>query len=131
MPLHYTPRQGVSGVVVDEATRSPIASVKVVVKSDKSEARAFSDTHGRFEVPADRTWGLFIVGMAAFPPIPWTVTFSAAAYEDHVVSDKHTLSSPGIRFLGEVPLRRSQTPNKAPEPTPGAVTPRATEGTSK
>ena len=55
---------------------------------------------------------------------------------DHSVEDS--------RVLGPIPMNlmkgrvafvinraRAKTPNKAPEPTPGAVTPRATEGASK
>jgi hypothetical protein len=40
-------------------------------------------------------------------------------------------SSAGIAFFFSPAIQVPALPNKAPEPTPGSVTPRATEGTSK
>ena len=55
---------------------------------------------------------------------------------DHSVEDSRVLGPiPAALMQGRVAFvinrAKEKAPNKAPEPTPGAVTPRATEGTSK
>jgi len=60
--------------------------------------------------------------------LPGEPLYAACGY--FVVED-FILDLPNGERLPVVRMRHGKRPNKAPEPTPGAVTPRATEGVSK
>ena len=76
------------------------------------------------------------------PSADFEVTLGSDEY--FVVGDNLDHSVEDSRVLGPIPIKlmkgrvafvinrtKAKRPNKAPEPTPGAVTPRATESTSK
>jgi len=58
------------------------------------------------------------------------VAEGGAKWEDRQLYDVE-IAKPSRSIFGDAKYRIRQRPNKAPEPTPGAVTPRATEGVSK
>jgi hypothetical protein len=78
-----------------------------------------------------RRFGFKAIGRFAWPDgNRYTVATKEGVHAGLIEFCRKTLAEAQIRYpMSAIPY--SNEPNKAPEPTPGAVTPRATEGDSK
>jgi hypothetical protein len=83
-PAQFTKRPGVQGVVVDDTTGRPLANASVVVyrldwdyaasarprtlKPTGEPARNCSNADGRFDLPCDWYWGVYIIPADVLAP---------------------------------------------------------------
>jgi len=142
----------VSGVVVDLTTLQPISDARVEFAENPALA-VITDAKGAFSIPPSYKPELFVpIGdrpnsLDLFARIEPELRISKEGYDTRQIDGRDLRSLDSDRY-GTSPIptpqndvevflktifltRQSEGPNKAPEPTPGAVTPRATEGTSK
>ena len=81
VPLKYTTSPGASGVVLDSKTRAPLTGAEVVISRSTyppvSVGEAFTNSRpptviteasGRFSIPPEHVWDLFVVPVDSFPP---------------------------------------------------------------
>jgi hypothetical protein len=112
VPYHYTIRPGVSGRVVDRRSLEPISSAKVTVVSRSVVPRQAPltlsvtvNSDGRFALPAERRWGLYIAPMDIWGPMSET-TVSAVDYETESMRLSTNALGPKAVELGTVFLDR-------------------------
>jgi hypothetical protein len=109
-PYHYTLRPGVTGVVLDARTGSPVANATVAVRSRDfhgqiGEVTLATGADGKFHLAPEQRWGIYVVPMDVFGP--WVdAAITAPSYETKTF--KLTASAMGPRevALGEIRLTR-------------------------
>src|SRR5689334_4290966 len=80
LPLRFTTSPGASGVVVDSQTHAPIAGAEVVISHSIYPPASLADAltngrpptvttedNGRFSIPPEHGWDLFVIPIDAFP----------------------------------------------------------------
>jgi len=108
IPYHYTIRPGVSGVVLDDRSATPIPGATVVVKnrqlSQKAELLTLTTSpDGSFYLAPKRKWGIYIVPADVFGP--WTeATISASGFESRSFTLSTSAMHPKEVALGDVRL---------------------------
>jgi hypothetical protein len=72
MPYRFTLRPEVSGVILDAASSAPISNATVTCttptlsRGGTTDQVANSDASGRFDIPAMKRWGVYIMPMDYF-----------------------------------------------------------------
>ena len=79
-PRSFTTNPGVSGVVLDAQTRSPVSGAKAIVSLSKyppyskdelltrtRPPQVITDDAGRFLIPSERRWGIYIWPIDSLP----------------------------------------------------------------
>jgi len=129
MRFNVTP--GASGVVMDSQSRAPLAGARVAISLAKYPAPSLADalevtrppvvttdTAGRFYVPADHRWGIYILPVDRFPEFG-LLTVQHNGYDPLLVP----LWSHSVTNLGQIlltpaaPQRRSSRnpPQESPD----------------
>jgi hypothetical protein len=119
----YRTTPSVKGRVLDSASHSPVDAATVGFRNHKGVlARTTAD--GRFHLEAGHTWGAAIIIPFEFTHCGGVLFVEAAGY-DPFERDFGPWAYDPIVLDQPIMLSKMQKPNKAPEPTPGAVTSRA------
>jgi hypothetical protein len=111
-PYHYTLRPGLSGVILDETTSTPIANASVIVTTREishqiGEIDVAAASDGTFRLSPKQRWGIYIIPMDVFGP--WTdATVTAPGYANQSFKLSSSAMGPKDVSLGDVRLTRSQ-----------------------
>lgn len=108
IPYHFITRTGAVGTIVDSQTKKPVVGAAVSMKGDTSTASTKSDKNGQFSLPAERSWGIYIIPEELWPQ-PDLLTVERKGYvkyrrEIRIFPTGRCADS--IENVGTIPLRR-------------------------
>jgi hypothetical protein len=109
-PYHYTRRPGVTGVVLDAESATPLPNASIVVQSrnlDEStrQIQGTSGFDGTFHLAPQQFWGIYIIPMDVFGPQS-IATIAAPGYATVTTRLASSAMGPSRVALGAIMLRR-------------------------
>jgi hypothetical protein len=114
IPYRFTARTGVSGTVTDAQTGNGVFQATIALSSrgttqQPSELVTHSDAYGRYEIPAQRRWGILPIG--PLDPARWgtRINVTATGYKSYNESFPCTTVGPSVIKLPDLKLDRITT----------------------
>lgn len=110
-PYRYTRLPGISGVVVSASDGTPVAAAQVILiaplwSQEGRRITARTDDDGRFDLAAERRWGMLVVMQEPFRPVKCSVEIAAPNFLLESVPLQCSEMGPVTTDLGKVKLRR-------------------------
>jgi len=113
IPYRFTPKQGATGIVLDEESGKPIPEANIVVTTHEGIMSTASGSDGHFEIASERQWGIYMIPMDPMP-WPWSIRISAKGFQEFYKEETTNIMAHGSREIGEIKLKKE--PNHTDSP---------------
>jgi len=111
-PYRFTDRPGISGTVVAGADGSPVSGAAVTLvlphgSAANEEVSVTTDQRGVFEIPAQRSWSIFIP-MAHTFAVDSSIKVASPGFKTEVKGLRWSANGPAMTKLGVIKLEHAQ-----------------------